>query len=312
MALNLDSISNITEPINTSKQADVKHPTEVASETSGEEKLNQVQFKTANKKLEEMRIRKKKKTRRAKRRKLKPYPIKLSWQQRKLQQKKESKRAIQRIREEIFTSGQPVAPNNTTQFLMEDHNDLEQLDVHLKPPATNPECSNTNNRPARARDSSFSVDSEEDYFYSSPEDEEEFLTKEFSNTYEDLHAERLSSMPKAQLVEEYMELEHKIDVLETKLKNNSEADSSKSDFNVDSHENIHVFKQKLNKITLENERLHREIEQLRRLSYKSQNADSSIDSESDSTDSTCSTSSDSSSEEKFSNKPLPSKNDDIK
>ena len=34
-------------------------------------------------------------------------------------------------------------------------------------------------RITRARESSFSIDSDEDYYYSSPEDEEEFLNREF-------------------------------------------------------------------------------------------------------------------------------------
>ncbi|KAL3218131.1 hypothetical protein MRX96_031818 [Rhipicephalus microplus] len=41
-----------------------------------------------------------------------------------------------------------------------------------------------------------SVDSS-DEFYSSPEDEEDFLQKQFSEAYEDVHAERLNSMSKA-------------------------------------------------------------------------------------------------------------------
>ncbi|KAH8022602.1 hypothetical protein HPB51_000902 [Rhipicephalus microplus] len=58
----------------------------------------------------------------------------------------------------------------------------------------------------------------QDEFYSSPEDEEDFLQKQFSEAYEDVHAERLNSMSKAELVQEYLLLEERVEELEHKLK----------------------------------------------------------------------------------------------
>ncbi|XP_055531025.1 protein HEXIM1 isoform X1 [Wyeomyia smithii] len=82
-----------------------------------------------------------------------------------------------------------LVPYNTNRFLMEDHM------PHVLTPS------------GRTRDSSFSIDSEENYFYSLPEDEEEFLTKEFSSVYEDARSERLEGLSKSQLIQEYLQLE---------------------------------------------------------------------------------------------------------
>lgn len=62
----------------------------------------------------------------------------------------------------------PLVPYNTNRFLMEDH--MPQV---LTP----------------------------------SEDEEEFLTKEFSSVYEDARSERLESLSKTQLIQEYLQLE---------------------------------------------------------------------------------------------------------
>ncbi|KAH7951129.1 protein HEXIM1 [Rhipicephalus sanguineus] len=149
---------------------------------------------------------KKRKNRRgkAKKRKWKPY-YKLSWEERRELEERESRRA-NRLRQRMFAHGQPVAPYNTTQFLMEDHcvqePDYESMNGHH-----------------RHRENSIndSVDSS-DEFYSSPEDEEDFLQKQFSEAYEDVHAERLNSMSKAELVQEYLLLEERVEELEHKLK----------------------------------------------------------------------------------------------
>lgn len=95
-----------------------------------------------------------------------------------------------------------LVPYNTNKFLMEEH--MPEL-----PP-----------KGIRTRDSSFSMeDSAEDnnYFNSLPEDEEEFLTKEFSNVYEDARSERLDGMTKNQLIREYLQMEANYDKLSQNL-----------------------------------------------------------------------------------------------
>lgn len=88
-----------------------------------------------------------------------------------------------------------IVPYNTNDFLMEEH--MAEVPGVLLTPS------------GRTRDSSFSVDSEDNYFFSLPEDEEEFLTKEFANVYERARVERLESMSKQELIEECLQLEHK-------------------------------------------------------------------------------------------------------
>ncbi|XP_046397450.1 protein HEXIM1 [Ischnura elegans] len=161
--------------------------------------------------MNNMKGNKRKKRRQNKKRKYKPYS-KLSWQERRELEDRETKRA-NRVREEMFAHGQPVAPYNTTQFLMEDHNDLADLDSQL--------IMVGRRGGGRARESSISQDDSElgdEEFYSSPEDEEEFLTREFSTAYEDLHAERLNSMSKAELIAECRGLEARADSLERRLR----------------------------------------------------------------------------------------------
>ncbi|XP_069490334.1 protein HEXIM1-like [Ambystoma mexicanum] len=132
-----------------------------------------------------------------KKRRWKPY-FKLSWEEKQQLEERESVRAA-RLRAEMFAKGQPVAPYNTTQFLMEDHAQAE------------PDL----------RSGGGTESSEEE----PPEEESEgpgsdgtggpgsglrpggFLLKDFSETYERYHTESLQNMSKQQLVREYLELE---------------------------------------------------------------------------------------------------------
>lgn len=145
-----------------------------------------------------------------KKRNWKPY-FKLSWEEKKALDEKETARAS-RVREEMFAKGLPVAPYNTTQFLMDEH-DREEPDL------------NTESGGVR-RQSGVGVGledtgSEEDFLENEEEDEEEgsdgigrpgnsggeFLQRDFSETYEMYHVESLQNMTKQELVKEYLELE---------------------------------------------------------------------------------------------------------
>lgn len=232
---------------------------------------------------------KKRKTRRGKpkHRKLKPY----SKQQLSYEQRLKSRAISTRVTK---TGRQPPAPYNTTQFLMEDHSDLPDLEQKLagaaageavpifqKPPA-----------PPRTRDSSFSIDSEDDYFYSSPEDEEEFLTKEFSTAYEDLHAERLGGLTKSELIQEYIQLEGKVDLLTKRLrsKNFHQMEEREATENnkysaaggteAEIAKKLKICQQRIDDLIQQNEQLRRENDALK---GQRRNSDaSSVDSESDS------------------------------
>ncbi|XP_005994649.1 protein HEXIM1-like [Latimeria chalumnae] len=139
-----------------------------------------------------------------KKRRWKPY-YKLSWEEKKALDERETQRAS-RVRAEMFAKGLPVAPYNTTQFLMEEHDQKEpDLKTDIYPKKSNK-----------------SDTSEEDYL----EEEEdggsdgmgghggEFLQRDFSETYEKYHAESLQNMSKQELIREYLELEKCLSRLE--------------------------------------------------------------------------------------------------
>lgn len=223
--------------------------------------------------------------------------------------KKARRRRKKRPRQRVSANGlrtKPVAPLNTTQFLMAEHDQLQDTDIVVA-------------RPRRHRDSSLSLDSEDqayDEFYSSPEDEEEFLTREFWTAYEDVHAERLDTMTKAQLVQEYLALEEKVDLLERQLRavrarhrqrqqeqgaedeeEEDEEDVGPGEVLVDEEtaEKISIFQSEISTLETENRRLREENFKLRRCSSARSSSSSSSSGDS-SSDSSSSSSSDSSSD----------------
>ncbi|XDV44710.1 hypothetical protein PO909_012951 [Leuciscus waleckii] len=116
-----------------------------------------------------------------KKRRWKPY-FKLTWEEKKELDERETARAS-RVRAEMFAKGLPVAPYNTTQFLMEEH-DREEPDL-------NTELVGRKTGAIRSDDTASG----------------EFLQRDFSETYERYHVETLQNMSKQELVREYLELE---------------------------------------------------------------------------------------------------------
>ncbi|XP_037544668.1 protein HEXIM1 [Nematolebias whitei] len=143
----------------------------------------------------------------------KPYN-KLSWEEVKALEERETARAS-RMREEMFAKGLPVAPYNTTQFLMDEH-DREEPDLNTETGVRRPLGVG-----GRAEDTG----SEEELFDNEEDDEDdgsgggsdgigrpgnaggEFLQRDFSETYEMYHVESLQNMTKQELVQEHLELE---------------------------------------------------------------------------------------------------------
>ncbi|XP_053495002.1 protein HEXIM1 [Ictalurus furcatus] len=156
-----------------------------------------------------------------KKRRWKPY-FKLTWEEKKELDERESARAS-RVRAEMFAKGLPVAPYNTTQFLMEEH-DREEPDLNTE------RCNRKSFGASRSEDTA----SEEDFDPEEDEEEEgeggeggesdgmgraggaggEFLQRDFSETYERYHVETLQNMSKQELVREYLELEKSMSRLE--------------------------------------------------------------------------------------------------
>ncbi|XP_072795264.1 protein HEXIM1 [Vicugna pacos] len=165
-----------------------------ASAARGEAAWRQQQRQLGKKKHRRRRTSKKKRL-------WKPY-YELTWEERRKFDERQSLRAS-RIRAEMFAKGQPVAPYNTTQFLMDDH-DQEEPDLK------------TGLYPKRAAAKSDDT-SDEDFMEEAAEEDggsdgmggdgSEFLQRDFSETYERYHAESLQNMSKQELIKEYLELE---------------------------------------------------------------------------------------------------------
>ena len=161
-------------------------------------------------------------------RKWKPYTD-LSWDERKKQDDRESRRAFAK-RERLSAEGHPIAPYNTTQFLMEDDhrsspvhdagrklvaNDssvsLQSMDVETTPKPTD---GTTLLEPKRAR---FCVDSphpdsqnQSERGTETRDDIQRYILNDFSQTYAGIHAEELQSMSKMDLIAECLKLEKKV------------------------------------------------------------------------------------------------------
>ena len=135
--------------------------------------------------------------------KWRPYN-KLSWEEKRKVNERDSIRA-ERRREMIRQKGRPIAPYNTTQFLMDEHDTFEpdlrdlNLDHYTESPVVNLPRS----------------DGEEMESFTS---EESFYEKDFSEMYETTHAETLHSMSKEELIENYLELERKVEFLEKEVR----------------------------------------------------------------------------------------------
>ena len=200
----------------------------------------------------------KKKHRRGKRqhRKWKPYN-KLTWSERQAEDERESRRATKK-REEAFASGHPRAPFNTTQFLIEDHITYQSIPS----PSSHDEV-------RHGKDPSTSCDSSEDY--ESTDEEKNFIAREFSETYDNIHAERLQTMSKECLIKEYIELESKLEQTQNKMKEKEtyRFNDNKPDGHYLSNEEEfmdcekRILRDEIQKLLAENERLKAEIERLK-------------------------------------------------
>lgn len=121
-----------------------------------------------------------------------PY-LELSWAEKQQRDERQSQRAS-RVREEMFAKGQPLAPYNTTQFLMNDR-DLEEpnLDVLHGPSHSGSGGEN------EAGDSD-----------GQGRAHGEFQQRDFSEAYERYYTESLQGRSKQELVRDYLDLERRL------------------------------------------------------------------------------------------------------
>ena len=211
-----------------------------------------------------------------------PYS-KLSWEEKKQRDERDTKRAHKLREQYINAKGRPTAPYNTTQYLMAEH-DLEEPDLGTH---AHMQSDGENETPMRSRVASNSCDDSDfdDDYNESPEDEiyeQQFFEKDFTEAYEQVHVENLHSMSKSELVREFMRLEERVEHMEIKLK---EAESLGDAYarisseelpaivNGDHSENIHIADSKtreeilfseLSKLRRENDRLLKENEEIKK------------------------------------------------
>jgi len=214
-----------------------------------------------------------------------------------------AKQRAEQVRERMLAKGHMLAPYNSTQFIMSDHayDEVRQrLDRQLhdvtadaagadenetSPPRQQP----ASRRRQRGRDSSFSIDSDEDYFYSSPEDEEEFISREFTKDYANGNLDRLGRMDKENLIQEYLGVEKKLELLEKRLLDINQRETMKAltgevDYEFhrgevpmepDMAEKIQVFQGEIARLISENHNLHRENTSLKKKLVRSRHSSSS-------------------------------------
>ncbi|XP_022903192.1 protein HEXIM1 [Onthophagus taurus] len=211
------------------------------------------------------------------------YNAEIPPKKRKTRRGKCKRRNVHPYKNELKTNKvhKPEAPYNSNRFLIEDHGNIDEIDEELR----NTDQISTSTV-TRTRDSSFSIDSEGE-FYSTPDDEEEFLIKDFDDQYESLQAERLQSMSKNELIQEYLQLESRVESLTKRLRNRSDEKINNGQQNVD-------LQKEIERLKIENETLKRENETLKNKIRSSSCTSDSEDSETDSSDSCSSTSSSSS------------------
>ncbi|XP_048579288.1 protein HEXIM1 [Nematostella vectensis] len=223
-------------------------------------------------------------SRRCRKKKYKPY-TKMTWDEKKARLELDAKKATKMREQYMHEKGRPAAPYNTTQFLMDEH-DQEEPDLGAHSHMQSDGEDDTSNSTGRPRLQSQSMDDSdlEDY-NESPEDEiyeQQFFEKDFTEAYEQVHAESLYSMNKDALVRECMCLEERVETLERQmrekdrcknglvrqtsleelaLKLNSESSSGNSDDNSSTRANEDVLsslQSELNRLRSENERLRLE------------------------------------------------------
>ncbi|XP_043911065.1 protein HEXIM1-like [Protopterus annectens] len=129
-----------------------------------------------------------------KKRRFRPY-CELTWEEKQRLDERATAR-VNRIMEEKMAKGFPVAPYNSNEFLMEEH-DLKEPDLKIS----------SYHRRAGNRSEYTSGEGEDSDIDSSSEDEGGFLQKDFKETYEKFHAEGLENMSKEDLIREYLEME---------------------------------------------------------------------------------------------------------
>ncbi|XP_035889933.1 protein HEXIM2 [Phyllostomus discolor] len=172
-----------------------------------------------------------------------PY-LELSWAEKQQRDERQSQRAS-RVREEMFAKGQPVAPYNTTQFLMDDR-DPEEPDLDVPRGASHPGSSGESE--AGDSDGRGQVHGE-------------FQQRDFSEAYERYHTESLQGRSKQELVQDYLDLERRLSQAEEETRRLQQLQRCASR---QSCRLVEELAAEVERLRTENQRLRRENEMWRR------------------------------------------------
>ncbi|XP_015380414.1 PREDICTED: protein HEXIM1-like [Diuraphis noxia] len=208
--------------------------------------------------------------------------------------KRKSRKQTPYMKDGMLYRDKAVAPNNTNQFLMDDHNDGPDIDKKL--------LARYSNENGRTRNSSYtSVESEGEQMYSSSDDDGTSIQKEFIDTYRLIQEEQLSGLTPSELVQRVIELEEKLQTQQESKRfkknmitysNGIPKEEDEDNFiDIEEYRSLQVQNREL---MTQNKLLQAEIETLKQIQSKTINndSDSSVDSESSSDSSSSSSSSD--------------------
>jgi len=179
----------------------------------------------------------------------KPYS-KMTWEEREKADERITIRA-NRVRERRFKSGLAMAPYNTTQFLMAQHEPTGS-----EQSATFPflELDMPQACPGRSSGSVTGESSVADVDDAGAE--VMFMEKEFAEEYENFRAERLQALTKDELVRDYIDLERKLEKMQQNRMEQQDLESSSD---------LERFRRENARLSAENDSLRTELAKLRTL-----------------------------------------------
>ncbi|KAL5236184.1 hypothetical protein ACI65C_003594 [Semiaphis heraclei] len=220
-------------------------------------------------------------------------PGNLDHRNRRTRRGKRKSRKTPYMRDGMLYRDKAVAPNNTNQFLMDDHNDGPDIDKKL--------LARYSNENGRTRNSSYtSVESEGEQMYSSSDDDGTSIQKEFIDTYRLIQEEQLAGLTSNELIQRVIELEEKFQTQESSKRfkkntitysNGIPKEEDEDSIDIEEYRALQIQNREL---IAQNKLLQAEIETLKQIQKKTMNndSDSSVDSESSSDSSSSSSSSD--------------------
>jgi len=154
-------------------------------------------------------------------RKWKPYS-KLTWEEKRALDEKEKIKAVEKRRGEMLNNGRPIAPYNTTQFIMDEHDTFTgtcpstayslQGSYHHD---MSDSCRGTEQHDS-AKGEEATIENES---CNSPQlpVAPDFVSQDFAESYERAHEENLYSMSKTDLVREHLGLEKTLTYIEDQI-----------------------------------------------------------------------------------------------